>query len=584
VSAAAGGWRDAYELLSARVRAIPAALVRTAASGAPALDLGAPPVRRIVATGVGSSAAHATLLAHTLRFAGLDATTVPLSTFLAPQPARPDDVLVVFSQGLTPNAALALAAPDHWRGVVLVTAVTDATRLAPLRARGVVVQQIDGADEFGTLVRVIGPMCGYLGALQVAAALGGPPAPDVERISAALDAVATPGVSVSTLETPLAFVTTGIYGELVQNLQYKVMEGMLLPMPPVWDALHLAHGPFQERFAKPATFLALARADAAGEDDVLGRLGGMLVPDRHVLVRLCAALPAPLAVFEHEAMLNALLLRYIEARHLDQAGWPGRGHDGALYGLDAPPAERRLARLVWPEIEARRPRLAIVPLGATEQHGPHLPLATDTLVADALAARLAARLGDAVALPALPIGRSIEHMSFPGTLDLSPETLAAVLTDTLRALARHGVTEAFVFSAHGGNVTTLRDALPALRTSVAGVRVDAFTDLDALTSRLHDEARALGVTAEAAGHHAGEIETSIMLALHPELVRSAALAPGYVEPTRDAQAIFYPDLRLAAPSGTVGDPRGATATRGARYLAAWVDLLEAALGDRKKSR
>ena len=73
-----------------------------------------------------------------------------------------------------------------------------------------------------------------------------------------------------------------------------------------------------------------------------------------------------------------------------------------------------------------------------------------------------------------------------------------------------------------------------------------------------------------------------MLALHPELVLTDALAPGYVEPAPDPQALFYPDLRRTAPNGVVGDPRGATALRGARYLAVWVDALEAAL--RKKSQ
>jgi creatinine amidohydrolase/Fe(II)-dependent formamide hydrolase-like protein len=67
-----------------------------------------------------------------------------------------------------------------------------------------------------------------------------------------------------------------------------------------------------------------------------------------------------------------------------------------------------------------------------------------------------------------------------------------------------------------------------------------------------------------------------MLAIHPALVRVEAFAPGFVEPTTDPQALFYPDLRRHAPDGTVGDPRGAAALRGARYLEAWVALLEAA--------
>jgi mycofactocin precursor peptide peptidase len=85
------------------------------------------------------------------------------------------------------------------------------------------------------------------------------------------------------------------------------------------------------------------------------------------------------------------------------------------------------------------------------------------------------------------------------------------------------------------------------------------------------------VAPETAGHHAGELETSIVLALRPDLVRTDALAAGWVEPTADPQSLFYPDLRRTAASGTVGDPRGASAARGERYLAVWVDALVEAL-------
>jgi creatinine amidohydrolase len=575
-------WREGHAILSARLRTIPAAVAATAARPLAPLDLGDRPIRRVVATGVGSSAAHAALLAHELRRAHRDAAAVPLSAFLSEPAPAPDDVLVVFSQGLSPNARLALDAPGRFRRTVLVTAVTDEARLTPLRAGGVVVQTIDGEEERGTLVRIVGPMTGYVAALRLAHALGGAAMANVASIVDALSAAALPPFELDVLDAPLAFVTSGTYGELVTNLQYKVMEGFLQPIPPAWDVLHLAHGPYQQRAAGRATFVALARPDAPSEGELLDRFASMLDPARHTLVRLAARLPSPVALFEHEAMLNALLLRWIEARHVDQVRWPGRGGDAPLYQIAERPIERRAARLVWNELAQRRPRLALVPLGATEQHGPHLPLATDALIADALAARLAARLEDAIALPALPIGCSSEHMAFPGTVDLAPDTLVAVVADVLRSLARHGIEDAFVFSAHGGNVATLRDALPALAAAEPALHVAAATDLDALTARLHEEAARLGVGPEAAGHHAGEVETSIMLALHPELVRTDAFAPGHTAAVADPQSLFYPDLRRHAPDGTVGDPRGASASRGARYLAVWTDVLESAFRSAKK--
>jgi creatinine amidohydrolase/Fe(II)-dependent formamide hydrolase-like protein len=103
--------------------------------------------------------------------------------------------------------------------------------------------------------------------------------------------------------------------------------------------------------------------------------------------------------------------------------------------------------------------------------------------------------------------------------------------------------------------------------------VIAFLDLDRLTARLHAESAEHGVSAEASGHHAGELETSILAAIRPRAVRRTELAIGFVEPASDPQRLFYPSLRDRVASGTVGDPRGASADRAARYLDAWVDLL-----------
>jgi len=299
-------------------------------------------------------------------------------------------------------------------------------------------------------------------------------------------------------------------------------------------------------------------------------------------------------------LLNEVMLAGIAARAIDQARWPGQGRDRALYvvgsddeaaapvpgesaaagpladGRDAPAGERGLAALAWPELAAllaAGPRVALVPLGATEQHGPHLPFATDTWIGDALAARLAARLPEAIACPTLPLGCSREHLAFPGTLDLRPATLAAVLGDVLASLTRHGFAGAFVFSAHGGNCAELAAMLPALAVAAAPMPVFAFTDLTRLGGAFAHVAAGFGITPEVAGHHAGELETSILLALRPGAVRAAALAAGHTASVADPQTLFYPSLRANVPSGTVGDPRAASVTRAAAYLEAWVDLL-----------
>ncbi len=580
-----GEWREGYRSLADRVAALPG-IAACASLDVPPLPR---PVSRLVTSGIGSSEAHARLLAHLVaEHTRRPARFLPPSALLTPAPACAADTLVVFSQGLSPNAQLVLAHAQRWRQVVLATAVTDAARLAPLRARGVVLVHFAGEDEYGTLVRVTGPLTGSLCALALARALGAAVDVPAAALAAALTAAphAVAGVTPAMLAAPLAFVTSGAYGELITNLRLKVLEGMLRPLPPAWDLLHLAHGPFQQAVAAPATFLALTRPDAPHDEPLLARFESMLEPARHALVRLRASLPAPLALLEHEMQLDVLLLRDLEARGVDQVRWPGRGRDGALYQLASPPLARRLGTCTWREVEtlvARGCRTALLPLGSTEQHGPHLPLDTDTVIGDALAERVCAVVNDALACPTLPVGCATEHLAFPGTLHVEPATLAAVVRDTIRALGRHGIARVFVFSAHGGNDAPLRAMLPALQAACAPVAVSAFADLDRLTAALHAESAAAGVPAADAGHHAGEVETSILLAIDPARVRADAMAPGLLCADADAQGLFYPDLRANASDGVVGDPRRADAARGLRYLRAWTDVLVAAYRDEKNS-
>jgi creatinine amidohydrolase len=601
-------WRDAHRLL--RERADRAAdLVRAAAALAlPPLPFAPRAVRAFVTTGLGSSAAHAKLLAHLLAVElGLPARWHPVGAFVAPPGDVERDVLIVFSTGLSPNARLALSSASAWRSIILVSGVApdDAAAgaekraaLAAVQGAGGVCIRAPGGVEVGALLRVATPLAGYAIAYRLAAAIGeAADVPverlrlDVDRICARMAAVAQSDAASLAAADPfagrVAFLASGGYGELAGNLALKVQEGLLAPRPPLWDLIGFAHGPFQEVWEQRLTFLLLKRQGATLEDELVSRLHHMLDANRHRLLTLRSELPGPLALFEHEALLNQLVLGAIAARRIDQARWPGRTRDQPLYAVDTPglPARRHgtpalvrrsLDGLTWPQLEtllAAGCRTAVLPLGATEQHGPHLPFATDAWIADALAERFCRRVPEAIRLPALPIGCSSEHADFPGTLSLHPDTLAAVLRDTLASLARHGFETVFIFSAHGGNFAALRAALPALEAAARPARLIAFTDLERLAEHWHQASLAAGITARAAGHHAGELETSILLGLRPEAVRRDALAPGLVDAGADPQAVFYPSLRTHSASGVVGDPRPASAARAERYLAAWVDVL-----------
>lgn len=122
-----------------------------------------------------------------------------------------------------------------------------------------------------------------------------------------------------------------------------------------------------------------------------------------------------------------------------------------------------LARETTRTVADADPDVALLPTGSTEQHGPHLPLGTDHLAAQAFAREAADGRADVVALPTLPVGVSDHHLQFHGTLSLSPDTFERVVGETLASLTEHGVRKAVVVNGHGGNTAALRQASRRLR-------------------------------------------------------------------------------------------------------------------------
>jgi creatinine amidohydrolase len=235
-----------------------------------------------------------------------------------------------------------------------------------------------------------------------------------------------------------------------------------------------------------------------------------------------------------------------------------------------------LDRMSWPEIEAEQERgrdTVVVAFGATEQHGPHMPLATDALLGDHLA-RMVAESLDAFLAPTVRIGCSEHHLEFAGTLSISESTFHGIVADIVRSLARGGFAHAVLLPTHGGNFGPLAAALELLGP-LPGLDVRALTDLSTLFTIARLGAEEHGVPLGEGGVHAGEWETSMMLAIHPELVHLERGEPGYTgDPEAAVGAIFGAGVHTVASNGVIGDPARASAEHGVRY---WDEVLRVTL-------
>ena len=243
-----------------------------------------------------------------------------------------------------------------------------------------------------------------------------------------------------------------------------------------------------------------------------------------------------------------------------------------------------LDELPWTVVEQRlrdgRDRLVVL-LGSTENHGPHAPLGTDTIIARGVGRRLAERI-DALATPPLPFGHAPHHLAFAGSVSLTNRTLATVLVELVTAQARHGFGTFVFLSGHGGN----RVAIELARSELAAALPDATLIhahmLAVQTSRAFTDAvqeRWPTPFSDPWGAHGGEQETAAVLAERPELVDLSAAPPvvdmsAYLDATRDpAVTSVARDFRARTPHGTWGDPRGARPEQGELFLDAIADEL-----------
>jgi creatinine amidohydrolase len=233
-----------------------------------------------------------------------------------------------------------------------------------------------------------------------------------------------------------------------------------------------------------------------------------------------------------------------------------------------------LKNLTWPEVKSLdfTKLIMIFPTGSFEQHGPHLPFTTDTDIVSAIAERVERSMTDRVLLlPTLWPGLSTHHMHFPGTLDVPQTVYIQLVTELCESMTNMGAKKVFILNGHGGNDTPLRAALRELKSSSPQTRFvfASYWTLAAKTLREVRESEMGGMG------HACEMETSVMLHLHPDRVhidRAVRDGPAHTDAYRKADmqfarpVFFVNEFHEVTESGVMGHPDLATAEKGKRFL------------------
>lgn len=239
------------------------------------------------------------------------------------------------------------------------------------------------------------------------------------------------------------------------------------------------------------------------------------------------------------------------------------------------------AYLTWKQVDAlpRESTLLVLPTAAIEQHGHHLPLATDTLINNLLlgkALELVPAELPIYALPPVCYGKSNEHLGFPGTLSVSASTFMAVVRDLGASIAAGGFQKLALYNTHGGNASLVDVLARDLRAEFGLRTFSLFGSPSASFEGVTPQERTYGF-------HAGEIETAYLLHATPELVRTAEYTSNYIARVETPELLkpegssanFAWLTRDIAPSGVLGDPTAATAENGAR----WADEAAARLAE-----
>ena len=224
----------------------------------------------------------------------------------------------------------------------------------------------------------------------------------------------------------------------------------------------------------------------------------------------------------------------------------------------------------------------ILPVGSLEQHGPHLPLCTDTIIAEYVAAAVS-NTCQSLLMPSMQIGCSLEHAGFPGTISLTTQTFSSMIIEISKNLFDSGFRSLFVINGHGGNKAILDSTFTTLKYEHPDLQLYSFTVLDIAKEKFEE----IRKSPRKMIGHADELETSIMLALRPDLVEmSRALpekpsfpTPVSLEPEDLTKVTFGWRAKQVSKSGVIGSPNLATSDTGRLLLDYVVQTISAIVGE-----
>jgi creatinine amidohydrolase len=231
----------------------------------------------------------------------------------------------------------------------------------------------------------------------------------------------------------------------------------------------------------------------------------------------------------------------------------------------------KMEEMTWREIEAALQegvQTVIIPTASVEQHGPHLPLLTDTLIGERISALIANKLGKTLVAPIIRPGLSSHHMGFPGSFTATPATFRSEIEEECLCLMRHGFLDLIIISTHGGNFAFLESIAQDLRSLPErhgySARVFVFLDLQGMLRVQHKVvSEKFKIPLEEAGWHADVLETSCMLSICPDLVHMAWAEPGWIGDSKTVWDQLYREgMKSITPNGILGDPRKATREMG----------------------